>query len=122
MHRQHGANTIVGSALADYLARGRPRSQSRRVFLRHFAPHVGFSETGAVRDILAKACRRAGRPYVSPHRLRHSLASPMLAAGVPLYDIGQVLGHRSARATATYAKVDVGALASLARPWPEVAP
>jgi site-specific recombinase XerD len=54
--------------------------------------------------------------------LRHSLASAMLAAGVPLYDVGQVLGHRSPRATATYAKVDVGALGGLARPWPEVAP
>jgi integrase/recombinase XerD len=111
----------AGAALADYLAHGRPKTQSRRVFLRHFAPITGFSGTGAVRDILAKACGRAGYPYVSPHRLRHSLASAMLAAGVPLYDIGQVLGHRSRRATSTYAKVDVSALAGLARPWPEVA-
>jgi integrase/recombinase XerD len=112
----------AGAALAGYLARGRPKSQSRKVFLRHYAPITGFSGTGAVRDILAKACRRAGIPYTSPHRLRHSLASAMLVAGVPLYDIGQVLGHRSQRATATYAKVDIGVLGGLARPWPEVAP
>jgi integrase/recombinase XerD len=112
----------AGAALADYLAHGRPKSQSRRVFLRHYAPVRGLSDTGAVRGILAKACRRAGCPYVSPHRLRHSLASAMLSAGVPLYDIGQVLGHRSLRATATYAKIDVGPLVALARRWPEVAP
>lgn len=112
----------AGAALAGYLAHGRPKSQSRKVFLRHYAPITGLSDTGAVRQILAKACRRAGVAYTSPHRLRHSLASAMLAAGVPLYDVGQVLGHRSPRATATYAKVDVGALGGLARPWPEVAP
>jgi integrase/recombinase XerD len=110
----------AGAALAAYLAHGRPKSQSRSVFLRHYAPITGLSGTGAVRDILAKACRRAGCPYMSPHRLRHSLASAMLAAGVPLYDIGQVLGHRSPRATATYAKVDfiaLGGLAGRGRRW-----
>jgi integrase/recombinase XerD len=112
----------AGAAVAGYLAHGRPRSQSRKVFLRHYAPITGLSDTGAVREILAKACRRAGYPYVSPHRLRHSLASAMLTAGVPLYDIGQVLGHGSPRATATYAKVDMSSLGGLARPWPEVAP
>ena len=67
----------AGAALAAYLAHGRPKSQSRRVFLRHYVPLTGFSGTGAVRDILAKACQRARCPYLSPHRLRHSLASAM---------------------------------------------
>jgi site-specific recombinase XerD len=42
----------------------------------------------------------------------------MLRAGAPLAEIGQVLRHREALSTAIYAKVDRGALGSLARPWP----
>jgi site-specific recombinase XerD len=42
----------------------------------------------------------------------------MLRAGAPLAEIGQVLRHRSAATTAIYAKVDHGALAQLAMPWP----
>ncbi|MGH3721381.1 MAG: tyrosine-type recombinase/integrase [Pseudonocardiaceae bacterium] len=60
-------------------------------------------------------------PYASPHRLRHTLASEMLAAGVSLGDIGQVLGHRGCVVTAAYAKVDLQALRMVARRWPEVA-
>jgi len=112
----------VGEAIAGYLVHGRPHTSSRRVFVRHFAPKTGLAGTGAVTHLLAKACQRAGCAYVNPHGLRHSLASQMLAAGVSLYDIGQVLGHASATATATYAKVDPKALVELARPWPEVAP
>lgn len=57
---------------------------------------------------------------MNPHRLRHTLASEMLAAGVSLGDIGQVLGHRGSVVTATYAKVDLEALRGVARRWPEV--
>jgi len=110
----------VGAALADYLQRGRPHTDSRRVFVRHYAPIRGLAQTGAVRAVLARACHRAGIAYVNPHRLRHTVASEMLRAGVSLRDIGQVLGHRGAVATAVYAKVDYEALRPLARPWPEV--
>jgi integrase/recombinase XerD len=111
----------VGAALVDYLRHGRRRvAGSRVVFVRQFAPIRGLAGTGAIRSLLARACHRAGIPYVNPHRLRHSLASEMLAAGVSLGDIGQVLGHRGSVVTATYAKVDLEALLGVARRWPEV--
>jgi site-specific recombinase XerD len=108
----------VGEALAAYLRQGRPVADSRRVFLRHHAPIRGFADTGALRSLLARCCMRAGLPYASPHRLRHTAASQMLAAGGSLAEIGQVLRHRDAAATATYAKVDLNRLHALARPWP----
>src|SRR5262249_7782682 len=67
----------VGEALAAYLRRGRPRSESRRLFLRHFAPFVGLAGTGALRGVLARACVRAGVRYASPHRLRHTTATEL---------------------------------------------
>jgi integrase/recombinase XerD len=42
----------------------------------------------------------------------------MLRAGGSLAEIGQVLRHRSAGATAAYARVDVEWLRGMARPWP----
>jgi integrase/recombinase XerD len=111
----------VGAALVDYLRQGRPRvAGSRVVFVRQFAPIRGLAGTGALRSVLARACHRAGIPYVNPHRLRHTLASEMLAAGASLGDIGQVLGHRGSVVTATYAKVNLEALRGVARGWPEV--
>jgi site-specific recombinase XerD len=55
---------------------------------------------------------------VAAHRLRHTAATEMLRAGASLSDVGQVLRHRSALSTATYAKVDRIALRQIARPWP----
>jgi site-specific recombinase XerD len=111
----------VGEALADYLRHGRPPTEDRAIFLRCCAPIRGLKATGSIRSILAGACARAGIAYVRPHRLRHTLASEMLRGGVTLRDIGQVLGHQSAAATAVYAKVDFEGMRVVARQWPEVA-
>lgn len=44
-----------------------------------------------------------GRPDLKFHDLRHSAASELINAGVDLYTVGAVLGHRSAASTARYA-------------------
>jgi integrase/recombinase XerD len=110
----------VGEALAAYLRRGRPRCGSRAVFVRHQAPFVGFAGTGALRGILERACTRAGVAYACPHRLRHTAATAMLRQGASLAEIGQVLRHGQARATAIYASVDDERLRVLAPAWPVV--
>jgi integrase len=108
----------VGEALADYLRAGRPQCGARAVFVTLYAPYRRLT-TSAVRESVYRACARAGVAPMSPHRLRHSLASDLLAAGSSLDEIGQVLRHQHRSATTVYAKVDSGALATLARPWPE---
>ncbi|HUZ08699.1 MAG TPA: tyrosine-type recombinase/integrase [Acidimicrobiales bacterium] len=45
-------------------------------------------------------CTRAGIGKWHPHELRHSAASLMLAAGVPIQVVSDVLGHSSIRMTA----------------------
>jgi len=108
----------AGEALAGYLRDGRPGGgASRAVFLKSRAP-AGRLSADAVKMIVRLACRRAGLPEAGAHRLRHSAATGMLAAGAPLAEIGQVLRHRSVSTTAIYAKVDHRALAQLAMPWP----
>lgn len=112
----------VGQAIAEYLRSGRPATAiGRTVFVRVKAPHRGLS-SGGVTQAVAAAARRAGLGVVYGHLLRHSAATAMLAAGGSMTEIGQVLRHRRPLTTAIYARVDVEALRTLARPWPRTQP
>jgi integrase len=107
----------VGEAVASYLARGRPPCPHRAVFLRSAAPLEGLGR-GGISLIVRRACKRAGVEPCGAHRLRHGLAGEMVAAGVPVPQIGAVLRHRSVISTANYARVDIERLRELALPWP----
>jgi site-specific recombinase XerD len=111
----------VGAALADYLRRGRPRCSARQVFLRTYAPCRGFVSGSSLSvSVVKTAIERVGLnpPHKGAHLLRHSLATDMLARGATLTEIGQVLRHQLTKTTQIYAKVDLGALRSLAPKWP----
>jgi integrase/recombinase XerD len=108
----------AGEAVAGWLAGGRPREAAcPAVFVRLRAPHGRLAST-SVSYVVRRACTRAGVPAAGAHRLRHSTATGMLAAGGTLAEIGQVLRHAQPGTTAIYAKADVLALSQLARPWP----
>jgi site-specific recombinase XerD len=107
----------VGQALAEHLLDPRPDGGFREVFLRVFAP-VGPLSAKAVGAVLRDACDRAGVRRVGTHRLRHTVATELLAAGAPLTEIAPVLRHTNLSSTAIYAKVDRGTLRTLARLWP----
>ena len=109
--------TEVGEAVSSYLLEGRPRVESRRLFVSVRAPSGGLS-SAAVRAAVGYACDRAGMNRFAAHRLRHTVATEMLRAGAALPEVGQVLRHRSLSTTAIYAKVDRAALRGLAQPWP----
>lgn len=111
----------VGEAIAAYLTEGRPGTPCRAVFITRFAPLRGLAPQ-SVSKIVYDASRRAGiDPPVCSHRLRHALATDMLASGVTLPDISQVLRHRDLATTAVYAKVDHDSLRELAVEWPATA-
>lgn len=110
----------VGAAIAAYLRHDRPRSATRRVFLRHRAPLVGFGNSSTISSLVRRALKHAGveSAHTGAHVLRHSLATSLLRQGGSLDEIGELLRHQSPNTTAIYAKVDVTALHTLALPWP----
>jgi site-specific recombinase XerD len=110
----------VGEAIVAYLQDGRPRSTSRRVFLRGKAPIRGFLGPSAIACIVRRALERAGidAPTKGAHQFRHALATQMLCQGASLTQIGELLGHRNPETTKIYTKVDLDALRMLALPWP----
>jgi integrase len=107
----------AGEALSAWLAGGRPRCESRAVFVTVRRPYRQLTPE-ALRSVMGRACERAGLERRGTHRFRHALATEMLRAGASLPEVGQVLRHRSQLSTSVYAKVDQNALRPLARPWP----
>ena len=110
----------VGKAIAAYLRRGRPKSASRRVFLRAKAPLCGFQGASGVGSVVRHSLKRAkvNAPTYGAHQFRHGLATEMLRQGASLGEIGELLRHRHPQTTTIYAKVDINALRTLALPWP----
>jgi integrase/recombinase XerD len=107
----------IGQALVEHLHDRRPDAVCRQLFLRVLAPHGPLSPR-TVAAVVRDAYDRAGLARVGTHRLRHTLASGLLAAGAALTEIAPILRHTNLSTTAIYAKVDRTALRTLARPWP----
>jgi len=106
------------AALADYLTRDRPTLIARRPGAAEaFLSRTGrrFSRTGLWR-IVKQHARAAGLPEsVSPHTLRHSFATHMLAGGADLRVVQEILGHASIATTQIYTRVELGRLLEVHR-------
>jgi len=102
---------VVGESILRYLEQVRPPSAYREVFLTLKAPIQPMS-AGAMYHLVSERMRtleiRSARQ--GPHALRHACAAQRLS----LKQIGDHLGHRSAFATRTYAKVDLAGLREVA--------
>lgn len=110
----------TGAALVDYLLHGRPPLEVPHIFLRHLAPPGPITTANTIVWIVRRQLRRAGMVVAGggAHMLRHSLATRMVNAGVPIKAIADVLGHVSIDTTAIYTKVDLATLATVALPFP----
>lgn len=113
----------VASAIIDYLRNGRPACDAREIFIRHIEPVRAFCQRNNLSFAINRALK-AGRVNISTHRglqlLRHSIATQMLASGVALDTISDVLGHSSVEVTRRYAQVDLVGLRSVALSESEV--
>lgn len=91
---------------------GQPRVVPLHPKVRHLAEF--FPLPGSKRGIQAaftKACK-ARKVSAHFHDLRHSTASAMVNAGVPLHTVGQVLGHKDQRSTGRYSHLTQDTLAA----------
>jgi Phage integrase family len=111
----------VGEAIARYLRSGPPVPGCRVVFITARVPRHAIGR-GTIGALVGCACERTQVSRCGPHRLRHALASDLLAAGAPLTEIAAVLRHDDLDSTALYATVGESALMALAPPWPARVP
>ncbi len=100
-------------AIEEYLRRDRPAMVARRPE----TPTVFVSRSGrpitriGLWSIVKKAARAAGLPdSISPHTLRHSFATHLLAGGADLRAVQEMLGHASIATTQIYTRVELSRL------------
>ena len=83
---------------------GRPRIVPIHPRIAVIARRVPLSiKPHKLKDEWEKARLKAGYPDLRFHDLRHSAASEMINAGVDLYTVGGVLGHKTVTSTKRYA-------------------
>jgi len=101
------------SALDSYLVRGRPELAARgrgvpQVFLNTLGrPLSRQSAWGSLQQAADRAGLTGRGRHVSPHILRHSFATHLLAGGADVRVVQEMLGHASVTTTQIYTKVTV---------------
>jgi len=108
-------NPVAISALEAYLEHERPRLVGNRPSDALFVSRTGRALTRLTIWRLVKkyAARTGCSDQVSPHTLRHSFATHMLAGGAEIRALQEMLGHANIRTTQIYTHVEHSRLKSI---------
>jgi hypothetical protein len=88
--------------LLDAWVAARPAGLREPWLLMHRGRRIGVRR---VEQAVATVAREAGIGHLTPHQLRHTLATQAINRGMSLEAIAALLGHRSMRMTMVYAKI-----------------
>lgn len=104
-HRVSFLNDRATAALNAYLKVR--QGGGEYVFVSKYKPHTPLQKEG-IEKIVRDISERAGyNTPVTPHILRHTMATLALQAGMPITDISRILGHESLETTRIYTESDL---------------
>ena len=99
--------SAAASALGTYLARGRPQLVGDRYEPRLFVNHRGggLTRQGLYKIVQRYAASAGLASRMSPHTLRHTFATHLLAGGCDLRSLQEMLGHADVATTQLYTQL-----------------
>jgi site-specific recombinase XerD len=111
----------TGSTIELYVREFRPASDHRSLFL------CAGGETGdgrAAPEVIGRAVKLAAEKagiaaYCGTHSLRRAVATNMVAAGVDIKTVADILGHEQILTTMGYLRLDLPSLRNVASEWPK---
>ena len=110
-------SSAAAAVIRDYLERGRPALIKRRPSPLLFVSNRGAGMTrNRFWQIIGEIALKAGiSREISPHMLRHSFATHLLAGGADLRSVQMMLGHADIATTQIYTHIDASRLKSTHR-------
>lgn len=103
-HRLSFINAKAEVAIKNYL--NSRKDDSEFLFVSERAPHGQLSKDAyekIIRNIVKRTPEVQGK-HITPHTLRHTMATTALRGGMPITDISKLLGHEKIDTTMIYAK------------------
>ena len=94
-----------------YGQRNEKRKQNEQAF---FINQIGTKMRGqSFYKLLKRLCKRVGlSSNIGLHHLRHSIATHLLQAGLPVEQVRDFLGHKALESTQIYTHIDIAAIGS----------
>ncbi len=95
----------VIKAITAYIVGGRPETQSRSLFFQLVPPYKPVSRGNIPRHI--RECMVDNNLRASTYWLRHSYAQNLLESGASIYEIKEMMGHKSIGSTQKYLSIHI---------------
>jgi len=92
-------------AMTAYIVGSRPQSKHRTLFLHLRPPHKPVSRANI--PLLIRDCMRRNNLPANTYWLRHSFAQNMLESGASIYEIKEMMGHKSIESTKKYLSIHI---------------
>jgi len=104
-HIKHQLSDNAIKAIAAYIIGARAESEYRTLFLTLTRPYKPITPT--VINYHFKVCLRKNELILSAYSLRHTYAQNLFEAGFSLYEIKEMMGHKSIKTTEKYICINI---------------
>lgn len=92
-------------AITAYIVGGRPESKHRTLFLQLIPPYKPLNKNDICRSI--RECMHKNNLQASAYWLRHSYAQNLLESGASIYEIKEMMGHKSIDSSRKYLSIHI---------------
>jgi integrase/recombinase XerD len=92
-------------AITAYIVGGRPKSECRTLFLQLNSPYKPVGQGNVPNSI--RECMQKSKLDASSYWLRHSYAQNLLESGASIYEIKEMMGHKSIDSSKKYLSIHI---------------